>query len=156
MRVDFTPKSVDYWSQFIEDQVGGGINVYSGVPYQRGAGIGSFFRSLFRMFKPVAIRAGKAIGKAALAGTANVASDLLQGKPALQSVESRAKETVGDLAQKAATAIKEGRVLQSGTGLGIRPQQRKRAHPATKSRINNIKAGAKKRLKFGVPADIFG
>ncbi len=58
MRVQYTPVSEKQWLDHIQKGAG-----FKGVPYQRGTGLGSVFRSLFRAILPIAKGAGKAVGK---------------------------------------------------------------------------------------------
>ena len=88
---------------------------FKGFPYQRGAGLGSFFRSLFRMAVPLFKSAATSVGKQALAGGAHVASDLVQGRPFMESLQAHSKEGASNLVQQL------GDKLQKGRGLGVRP-----------------------------------
>jgi hypothetical protein len=60
MHIDFDPLKVD-WSAFAESPgvQYGGYDVFRGIPYQRGSGLGSVFRSMLRYLIPI----GKEIGQ---------------------------------------------------------------------------------------------
>ncbi len=104
MRLQYTPKDVAFWADVLDsEQTGSG---FIGQPYQRGAGIGSFFRSLFRMAAPVLKRAAKAVGKQALVTGANVVGDLIKGGDVVQSLEEHGREAVANLAEKTSKRIK--------------------------------------------------
>ncbi len=121
MRLQYSPQDVKFWSDFLhDDQIGAG---FIGQPYQRGAGIGSFFRSLFRMAAPVLKRAAKAVGKQALVTGANVVGDIISGGDIAQVIETRGKEALTTMANKTAKRMQEaknfeemGKEDQEGSG----------------------------------------
>lgn len=119
MRQHFNPENLNVWLDYYTsqaNQIGYGMPGFKGFHHHRGAGIGSFFRSLFRMAVPLFKSAATNVGKQALASGANVASDILHGRPILQALEERGKEGASSLLQKATDK------LQKGRGLGIRPK----------------------------------
>lgn len=119
MRQQFNPENFNVWLDYYTnqaDQIGYGMIGFKGFPYQRGGGIGSFFRSLFRMAVPLLKSAASSVGKQALASGASMATDILHGRPAIQSLEEHGKEGVSRLLQQASEK------LQKGRGLGIRPK----------------------------------
>lgn len=133
MRQQFNPENYNAWLNYYTDQasqVGYGMIGFKGTPYQRGAGLGSFFRSLFRMALPLFKSAATTVGRQALASGANMATDVLQGKPALRSLEDRGREGLASLMKKAGESIQP----QLGRGLGIRPKSIK---GTTKDIFNN-------------------
>jgi hypothetical protein len=71
------------------------------MPYQRGAGLGSVFRGIFRALLPIAKTAGKSIGRQALATGAQIASDVVSGKPIKEAVKRRGKAGATNLLRKA-------------------------------------------------------
>ena len=69
---------------------------------QRGNGIGSFFRGLFRFVEPLFFRA-KAVGKEALITGSHVITDILNkepGQPAGDIFKTRFSEAKGNLEEK--------------------------------------------------------
>ena len=67
MRTYYQPESSEFWIHFLADQqYGAGYPLFIGSQYQRGAGIGSFFRGIFRAVAPVLKSVGKTVGKEAL------------------------------------------------------------------------------------------
>jgi len=64
MRQHFNPESLNVWLDYYSNQasqVGYGMAGFRGFPYHRGAGLGSFFRSLFRMAVPIIKSAARAL-----------------------------------------------------------------------------------------------
>lgn len=139
MRQHFNPENLNVWLDYYNDQasqVGYGIIGFKGTHYQRGAGLGSFFRSLFRMAIPMIRSAATHVGKQALASGAHMATDVLQGMPILQSLEERGKKGAANLFRQA------GDALQKGRGLGVRPKSIKETNDVFTS--TKSKRGRKK------------
>lgn len=91
MRVEYRAPTVDFWDDnFSVEQTGG----FVGIPYQRGAGLGSIFRGIFRMVTPILKRAAKAAGKQALSVGANVISDVVKGGDITESISKHGKEAM--------------------------------------------------------------
>jgi len=84
---------------------------YRGTPYQRGAGLGSFFKALFRMAVPVVKSVGKQVGKHALTAGANVMADIVKGQPVFDSVEKHSRAETSKLLTEAGEALREGQGL---------------------------------------------
>lgn len=144
MRAAYIP-SERFWAQYYINQSKQSGAGFIGVPYQRGAGLGSLFRGIFRALLPVVKSAGKTIGKQALATGAEIASDVVAGKTLSSSAKSRAKAGASTLLRKAADNL-----VQEGEGLGRRKKRvvkrkRIRRKKATKAR----KTRAKKPRKSG-------
>lgn len=120
MHVDFDPLQID-WSGFTtrtdgEGSVGGGFMmtgggsagypVFTGLPYQRGAGgLGSMFRSFLRFLLPIGRQAGIAIGRQGLQSGSNVLSQVLEGKDLKESLEHEGRAGLRNLLSKAADNI---------------------------------------------------
>lgn len=126
MHVVYVPINDQFWSSYYlaqAKQTGHGLSGFEGIPYQRGHGLGSFFRGLLRMIVPVAKTVGKsaikAIGKEALSAGANIAGDLVRGRDLKQTVKEHGRNAAGNLLTKAGTK------LQTGGKLGKRPTKRK-------------------------------
>jgi hypothetical protein len=117
MHVPFNTETYDVWLSYYGSQAlqaGFGLEGYKGVPYQRGAGLGSFFKSLFRMAVPVIKSVGRKVGKEALYAGADLLTNVAQGKPVVETVKKQLRST-------AAKALKDaGEALQEGEGLGFR------------------------------------
>ena len=115
--------------------------VYSGLPYQRGAGIGNVFRGLIRFLLPVAKTVGKSLGKQALRTGAQIASDLAEGRDLEGTVKARGVQAIKAMGKKGKT--KKKKVAQKGKGLGSRPK----AINKTRKKGKATKLGKKKQRK---------
>lgn len=124
-----------------------GWGTLSGIPRQRGAGVGAIFQSLWRMLKPMAKRAGKSIGKEGLATGGRILSSLAQGGDFRNTVANETKTGVNNLISKVSKK-------QKGDGL-----KRKRL---TKQAIVDLnKFAGKSVVKYSPPkkklrSDAFG
>lgn len=151
MHVVFDPDSID-WHGHITSQRGGGA-YFEGFPYQRGAGIGSVFGSLFRFLLPIFKSAGKEIGREGLAVGARVLGDLAQGKNLRHSVINETSEGLRNLvdrtnpseALKSVVNESQQRLLK-GSG-SRKKQKRKRAVSSTKKRTG-ARSVKRKRLDY--------
>jgi len=95
---------------------GGGSFVFKGMPYQRGAGIGSVFRSLFRYLLPLGRKAGEAIGRQGLESGIHVLSDVLDGRNLQDSAIQHGREGARNLLNKASAQL----TAQKGNGNRLR------------------------------------
>jgi len=80
-----------YTRYYINQSCGGGeVGPVYRVSFrvQRGNGIGSFFRGLFRFVKPLLYSGAKAVGKEAFKTGSNIITDMLNKEP---------KQPVGDI-----------------------------------------------------------
>lgn len=134
MHVDFDPLLVD-WNFFTipidagtegisSSQTGGGgatimgsgaaYPVFTGMPYQRGAGggIGSVFRSLWRFILPIGRQVSAAVGRQGLESGARVLSNLLDGKELKETLVSEGRSGLKNLLDKASENLGK----QKGTG----------------------------------------
>lgn len=121
MHVQYNPEDYGLWARYYgaqASQTGYGIEGFHGMPYQRGAGLGSFFRSIFRMAVPLMKSVGKQVGRHALAAGANVASDVVKGRPLFQSGKEHFEKEAVKMLDEASQALR----AQSGEGLGIMPK----------------------------------
>jgi hypothetical protein len=97
---------MDRYTLYYVNQSGGGEigPVYrDSFGVQRGNGIGSFFRGLFRFVKPLLYSGGKAVGKEALKTGSHIITDILNKEPE-QPVgnifKNRFSEANGNLEEK--------------------------------------------------------
>lgn len=67
---------------------------------------------------PVFRSAASSVGKQALATGTDIAKDYLNGRPIRETVESRSREGLAELADRAGKAVR-----QNGRGLGFRPKK---------------------------------
>ena len=91
-----------------------GYPVFAGMPYQRGAGVASMFRSFMRYLLPIGKQAGIAIGRQGLASGSRVLTDVLDGKDVKESLVSEGRAGLKNLLDKASDNL--GR--QKGQGGG--------------------------------------
>lgn len=144
-----------FWLTYYRQQAaqsGHGLDGFRGLPYQRGAGLGSFFRSLFSMAIPVLKRAAsstaKRVGKQALSALGRVAADVTSGQSWKDSLAKRSKESAANVLHESADALQ-----QSGSGLGVRPRRTTIKLPI-KRQTKTKKASTTKRRRL-VKSDIF-
>ncbi|KAL3120164.1 hypothetical protein niasHT_008918 [Heterodera trifolii] len=71
----------------------GGYNIYRGLPYQRGAGVGALFRSLMRYLLPIGKQIGSAIGRQGMESGNRVLTNVLEGKDLKESLVSEIPPT---------------------------------------------------------------
>lgn len=120
MHVDFDPLKVE-WEAFTNSQTPflvqtGGYNVFRGLPYQRGNGLGSVFRRLIRFLAPIGKEVGSAIGRQGLETGNRVLSSVLEGKPLKESLVEEGKAGLKNLLEKAASNIDRQQQQQKGEG----------------------------------------
>ncbi len=118
MRTTYNSESKDFWKKAYLSQQGNGY--YVGQQFQRGTGIGSFFKGLFRSIFPIFKSVGKEAAKQALTAGVGVASDYLSGADVKQSLRKRGRQAVGNTLENSGTYIKE----QGGEGIGNRNKLR--------------------------------
>ncbi|KAL3106107.1 hypothetical protein niasHT_030394 [Heterodera trifolii] len=131
MHVDFDPLAVD-WSHFAEppprmdtmlmsgggSSMGGGggggaapsYPVFTGLPYQRGAGgIGSMFHSFLRFLVPIGRQAGAAIGRQGLETGSRVLSQMLEERNVKEAMTEEGRAGLKNLLDKAADNLSRQR-----------------------------------------------
>ena len=141
-------------------QHGGNLPAFHGARFQRGYGIGSFLKGLFRSAVPFIKDGAKAIGKTALSIGLNIANDVLSGQDLKSSAQARALEAKNSLKNKAISTAR-GALAQSGKGIKRRASTPSTSQPQTKKRKTSPpQARGKKpkqtKRKKAVPNDIFG
>ncbi|GFQ84233.1 uncharacterized protein F54H12.2 [Trichonephila clavata] len=90
-------------------QLQNGGSYFQGVSHQRGYGM---FSNLFRMISPIAMKAGKYLGKHILSTGSKVMSDVVSGTSLKDSTRARLKETSKNIKDDILHK------LQSGSGVG--------------------------------------
>lgn len=118
MRTYYQPETTDFWLDLLVDQqYGSGYPHFTGTQYQRGAGIGSFFRGLFRAVAPIAKSVGRTVGRQALKAGANILADTAQGRNIRESLKEHGKAAIG-------TALREtGALIDGQHGHGFKERQ---------------------------------
>lgn len=98
-----TPSS--FWeSHFRQEQAGAGVFV--GQRYQRGGfGLGGLFSGLFKSALPLLKSVGKTVARQALGTGLGVVGDLIEGRDAGQSLESRGRNAARNLVHSAESAL---------------------------------------------------
>jgi len=138
MRVLYEPEDVKFWPSLLleaanhkninsSNQRGGGLSGFQGIRYQRGAGLGSFFRGVFRAALPVISSIGKTVGQQALSSGAAMMRDVGNGDSVRTAFKNRGREAAEELLTKAANAVKQ-------TGSGRFRLRRKKRSQKTKSK----------------------
>lgn len=90
-----------------------GHGYFAGMPLrQRGHGLGDILRTFWRLLKPMAVSAGKAVGQEGLATTARVLNDVVGGQNLKDSLASEGREGVRHLLDRASKSSH----LQRGSG----------------------------------------
>ena len=126
MHAEFDPQNVD-WNSFIRvpevdtsdssksidilqtAQFGNGYShgyaVFSGSPYQRGAGIGSLFRSFWRYLIPIGKNIAAAVGKQGLQSGTQVLNDVLDWKNLKNALADEGRSGLKNLLDKASNNL---------------------------------------------------
>jgi len=160
MRPTFDPNHMS-WLNYYQSQAsqsGHGLQMFHGVPYQRGGGLGSLFKGLFRVILPLAKTAGKSIGKEVLSTGLNIAGDALGGK----NIKMAAKRRVRKGARRLVTKAKVGLKKQTGGRRKRKRKGTKRKRKVTRKRKRRKATGGTKRKrrkrsnKGQFTKDIFG
>jgi len=125
------------------NQQGGHFPVFHGGRFQRGYGLGSFFKSLARSAMPLMQRGAKTIGKTALTTGMNIARDVMAGDNLATSAKTQLKAAAGQLKRKALTRI------NSQTGSGAKRRKKTLIkRKSFKNQLTSTKTGKGKRAKL--------
>lgn len=114
-------------------QTGGGLPHYQGVSFQKGYGLGGFFRRMFRAAFPFLLKSSRTIGKEALRAGSRVASDVLTGQNFREAFRTRVKESGRNLTQTAVDKV------QSMVGKGRYKRKRKMKKRFISSKARKVK-----------------
>ena len=139
---------MDRYTRYYVNQGGGSGEIgpvyRASFRVQRGNGIGSFFRGLFRFVKPLLFSGAKAVGKEALKTSSHIITDILNKEPE-QPVDdifkTRFSEAKGNLEQK----IKK--MMGSGLGLKMKRQPKKSVSQGRRRKVKDIFTEEKKKKK---------
>ncbi len=118
-RITYISEPQVFWNAYY--QRGYGMQVYSDVPLQRGTGIGSFFKGLFRLAWPVLKKAGKTVASESLRSAADLTGDVLRGDDWKKAAKKRALEGSNKVLKKAVNK------MQTGDGVGARPKTKSKS-----------------------------
>ena len=133
MKKIHTPNHKLYEQYYLDQakQKGGNLPAFHGARFQRGYGLGSIFRGLFRWAVPHLKQGAKILGKKALQTGVNIAQDVMDGKQFKTTVGERAKQVISELASQNPSQA------QSGAGQKAtkrKAQPRKNSSPPGKKR----------------------
>lgn len=133
MKKIHTPNHKLYEQYYLDQakQKGGNLPAFHGARFQRGYGLGSIFRGLFRWAVPHLKQGAKILGKKALQTGVNIAQDVMDGKQFKTTVGKRAKQAISELASQNPSQA------QSGGGQKAtkrKAQPRKNSSPPGKKR----------------------
>ena len=97
MKKIHTPNHKLYEQYYLDQakQKGGNLPAFHGARFQRGYGLGSIFRGLFRWAVPHLQQGAKMLGKKALQTGVSVAQDVLAGENLKTATKKRAKQALG-------------------------------------------------------------
>ena len=110
MKKIHTPNHTLYEQYYLDQakQKGGNLPAFHGARFQRGCGLGSIFRGLFRWAVPHLQQGAKMLGKKALQTGVSVAQDVLAGENLKTATKKRAKQALGLPSQRQSGAGKKG------------------------------------------------
>ena len=128
MKKLYTPNHKLYEQYYVDQakQKGGNLPAFHGARFQRGYGLGSIFKGLFRWAMPHLQQGAKMLGKKALQTGVDVAQDVLAGENVKTATKKRAKQALGLPSQNSS---------QSGGGrkaIKRKAQPRKNSSPPSK------------------------
>ena len=97
MKKLYTPNHKLYEQYYVDQakQKGGNLPAFHGARFQRGYGLGSIFKGLFRWAMPHLQQGAKMLGKKALQTGVQVAQDVLGGENVKTATKKRAKQALG-------------------------------------------------------------
>ena len=103
MRKHYIPNHKLYEEYYLNQakQKGGNLPAFHGARFQRGYGLGSIFKGLFRWGIPHLQQGAKVLGKKALQTGAQVAQDVLEGNNVNTVLAKHSKEAIGGLVSQA-------------------------------------------------------
>ena len=144
MKKIYTPNHKLYEEYYLNQakQKGGNLPAFHGARFQRGYGLGSIFKGLFRWAMPHLQQGAKMLGKRALQTGVQVAQDVLGGENVKTATKKRAKQALGLPSQNSS---------QSGAGkkaIKRKAEPRKNSSPPGK----RVKASPQQKKK---PEDKF-
>lgn len=130
---------------------GGSIGAYpmfTGMAFQRGAGLGSVFRSLYRFLLPIGQQMGKAIGRQGLETGSRVLAGLLDGKDVKETLTTEGKAGLKNLLEKAADNL--GRQKGQGGSFDFKRYKRTIGDPVSKNAASTTTKGIKRILHSNI------
>lgn len=110
----------DRYTDYFENQCGSGMNIYHGARFQRGYGLASFLKNMWRLAVPMFKSGARSLAQEGLTSGFNFANDLMERKNVKQSFENRLNEAGSILKRKAEDKLKR----MQGAGLKRMKDQR--------------------------------
>lgn len=103
----------EYRSYYM-DQLGGGVSkVFVGTPNQKGHGLGSMLRGMFRWAKPLLVRGAKYLGTKAATTGYKILGDVAEGQDVKTAAKRRFVETMDNIANpQKGSGIKKNRKVK--------------------------------------------
>ena len=128
------------YEQYYVDQAkqkGGNLPAFHGARFQRGYGLGSIFKGLFRWAMPHLPQGAKVIGRKALQMGVNVAQDVLDGDNIKTAVHKRTKQALGlpsqnSLQEQSGAGKKSIKRKAQGTKISSPPGKKAKTSPQQK------------------------
>ena len=152
MHIIFDPEKLVNWQTLFRNQAiqtGHGKYFKAYSQYQRGHGVGSFLRSLFRSVLPLAKSAipfvksaGKAVAKQALISGTDLAGDILDGHSIKRAAKRRGRQAGKRIIKKARINLEK---LKGQKGKGLRRKVSKKKSKTIKVGKTEKQKGGKKR-----------
>lgn len=104
-----------HYTNYYVNQAGSGMShFYSGLPYQKGYGLGSFLGGLFRTVFPLFKSGAQAVGREALRAGSHVLTDMATGS---DSLSTSLKRHAGEAGSNLASSLKRKAEAMQGTGI---------------------------------------
>lgn len=130
MKKIYTPNHKSYEQYYLDQakQKRGNLPAFHGARFQRGYGLGSIFRGLFRWAVPHLQQGAKMLGKKALQTGVSVAQDVLAGENLKTATKKRAKQALSLPSQNSSQSGAVKKVIKRT------PQPRKNSSPPGKKR----------------------
>ena len=119
------------YEQYYVDQAkqkGGNLPAFHGARFQRGYGLGSIFKGLFRWAMPHLQQGAKVIGRKALQTGVNVAQDVLGGDNIKTAISKQAKQAIGNMTQSG-TGQKGTKRKAQGSKISSPPGKKAKTSP---------------------------
>lgn len=130
-----------------------GYSVFTGMPYQRGAGVGAVFRTLMRYLLPIGRQMVGAIGREGLETGSRVLTGYLDGKNLKETMVHESKAGLRNLLDKAAQKLDSDKP-QGGKGFDFKHYKQRAPPSAAGGGGGNLGKKSIKRLHslFGPPS----
>lgn len=129
---------------YYSEQAGDGISHFSGLKYQKGHGIGSFFG---RLFKSLILPSAKYLGKKALKTGVDIGSDVLEGQSFKESAKKRVNEILDKINQKGRGYKKRQKKQPNTDSTTMARSRRVRRKTYKKKRVYKRRAPLKRRRR---------